>query len=203
MERSDRRARERRESGEGRELTRLRSAPTASRFAAGGRDGVTRVWSVAGGPPRRRAARPAGRVYDVGFGPTSDRVVSAGDDGTVRTWDAGRTQALDRAEPDLTTSTSTATAGSSRAAATTARCRVWDTARPVAGEPPAVASGYTRRQVLADDDTVVDHELTRRRCVRIWPVSANAAEVVVQPSEGPRHDRRRVRRDRRAHRVRR
>ena len=149
------------------------------RFAAGGRDGVTRVWSVAGGPPVAVLRGQRSRVYDVGFGRTSDRVVSAGDDGTVRIWDAGRDAGLDRPEPDLRhrlqprrqahrdQQRGRHRAGLGRGHGTAGRRAC----------PARTAHGG---QVLADRRHARRHR--RRARVRIWPVAAARADVVVRPT---------------------
>ena len=80
-------------SGGGRELNAAAFSADGLRFAAGGRDGVTRVWTTAGGPPVAVLRGQRSRVLDVGFGRTSDQRRQRGEDGTVRMWDAaGRTQ---------------------------------------------------------------------------------------------------------------
>ena len=72
--------------------TTQRSAPTAAEYAVSGKDGVIRVWSVAGRSACSLWSRgQLSRVFDLGFGP-ANRVVSAGDDGTVRIWNVEHTQ---------------------------------------------------------------------------------------------------------------
>jgi WD40 repeat protein len=151
------------------------------RFATGGRDGVVRVWSVAGGPPVAVLRGQRARIYDVGFGPTADRVVSAADDGTVRMWDAGKNQAW-------TVSTSPtyriAFDGSGRRIATAGLegpVRVWDptTARltnhlPLSGEGGDVAFYPNEEAVVATDGS---------RVLR-WQISGSSARAVAHAPKG-------------------
>ena len=78
--------------GEGRDMNAAAYSADGLRFAAGGQDGVTRVWSRAAARPVAVLRGQRSRVLDLGFGRTEDRVVSAAEDGTVGIWDAGRAQ---------------------------------------------------------------------------------------------------------------
>lgn len=85
------RAVERHETVSPRELDDAAFSPDGSRYAVSGKDGVIRVFSVAGGPAVAVVRGQLSRVFDLGFGP-GNRVVSAGDDGTVRIWNVGNTE---------------------------------------------------------------------------------------------------------------
>ena len=108
-------------NGEGRQLNAGAFSADGRRFAAGGRDGVTRVWSTRGGPPVAVLRGQRSRVLDLGFGPTEDRVVTR-----PRTARCGygtpgaRSRGPTRARP--APSTSTATAAASRVGARMAPC---------------------------------------------------------------------------------
>jgi WD40 repeat protein/DNA-binding SARP family transcriptional activator len=166
-------------NGEGRGLLAAAFSTDGQRIATAGRDGITRIWSVAGGPPLAELRGQKGRLYDVGFGPSSDRVVSAGDDGTVRTWDTGEVRA--RIMPSLTHDVDFDHDGHLIASSgDDGTVRIWDTAsfRLHASRPGP--DGYTAGKFAADDDTVVITSF-EGGLVRLWPISAKSAEVVVRP----------------------
>ena len=146
-------------SGDGRQLAAAAFSPDGRRFAAGGRDGVTRVWSVDGGPPVAELRGQRCRVSTTsGFAPASDRVVSAGDDGAVRIWDAGRTRSWTL--PSLTYDLDFNRDGrsSSRAAATTGRCGSGIPATGALRSSLDGPAGFTYGTFSPTDDTARDRE---------------------------------------------
>ena len=148
----------------------------------GGWDGVTRVWSADGGPPLALLRGQRSRLFDVGFGPASDRVVSASDDGTVRVWDAGRTQSW--TVPAVTYNIDFNRDGRLIASSSkdgTVRVRDTRTGKPRTqlGGP----SGYTAAKFSPASDTLVIPS-DRASRIRVWPLSANSAERVVQRPKG-------------------
>jgi WD40 repeat protein len=175
-------AEERRVNAHGRQLNAAAFSADGSRFAVGGRDGVTRVWSVAGGPPVAVLRGQRSRVYDVGFGRTSDRVVSAGDDGTVRIWDAGRTQAwtVPRDSSGIDFNRDGRLIATSGGDGTVA---IWNTGTGRMQASLSGPDGYTAGKFSPIADTLVIPSDGASR-VRIWPVSARSADVVVQLPEG-------------------
>jgi WD40 repeat protein len=170
----------RRLSGEGRELLAAAFSPDGHRVAAAGQDGVIRVWSVAGGPPVAVLRGQRSSVLDIGFGPASDRLISAGDDGTVRIWDAGRVQTWSAPitgidfNPD-----GRLIAGGGGDDGTV---RVWDAATGRLRARLLGPEGYTAARFSLNDDRVVI--ASDQPNVRIWPVSADAAQVVVKLPAG-------------------
>ena len=175
-------AEEKRFSGEGRKLLSAAFSADGGQFATGGRDGVVRVWSVAGGPPLAVLRGQRSPVFDVGFGPTGDRVVSAGDDGTVRVWDAGGTQAW--TVPSVTYSMDFNRDG--RLLATSSEdgtMRVWDAATGRLKASLPGPDGYNAGKFSPTADTLVIPSWEASR-VRLWPVSARSAKVIVQRPKG-------------------
>jgi WD40 repeat protein/DNA-binding SARP family transcriptional activator len=168
--------------GQGRQLRAAAFSSDGQRFATGGSDGVTRVWNEAGGAPLAVLRGQRARVLDVGFGPASDRVVSAGDDGTVRIWDAGRTQSW--TVPSVTYNLDFNRDGRLIASSSedgTVRVRDARTGRPVAslGGP----NGYTAAKFSsARDELAISSDAASR--VRVWPLSEDRADVVVQRPKG-------------------
>ena len=167
--------------GEGRQLTAAAFSADGRRFAAGGRDGVTRVWSVSGGPPVAVLRGQGSRIYDVGFGAESDRVVSAGDDGTVRIWDAGRTQTW--TVPSLTWDIDFNRDGRFIASSSEdGTMRVWETATGRMRASLPGPNGYMAGKFspTADKLVIANWEAS---LVRVWPLRAGSAEIVVHPPE--------------------
>ncbi len=168
--------------GQGRQLRAAAFSVDGRRFATGGADGVTRVWSDAGGPPLAVLRGQRSRVLDIGFGPVSDRVVSAGDDGTVRIWDAGRTQSW--TVPSVTFNLDFNHDGRLIASSSEdGTVRVRDT---TAGRPRASLGGpdgYTAAKFSPASDALAisSDEVSR---VRVWPLSEDNADVVVQRPKG-------------------
>jgi WD40 repeat protein/DNA-binding SARP family transcriptional activator len=170
-------AQERRLSGGGRELRTVAVSADGVRFAAGGVDGVTRVWSTAGGPPVAVLRGQRGEVYDVGFGTTSDRVVAAGNDGTVRMWDVGQAQSW--TVPGFTNDIKLSPDGRSIATSSAdGTVRVWDAATGRTRASLSGPEGYTAVEYSPTAEALL---LPSREAslVRVWPVSADSAEVVV------------------------
>jgi WD40 repeat protein len=172
-------AEETRVSGAGRQLDAAAFSADGSRFAAGGKDGVTRVWSVDGGPPLAVLRGQRSRVYDVAFGPSSNRVVSAGDDGTVRIWDAGRAQTW--TVPSETYGIDFNRNGRLIASSSDdGTMRVWDTATGRLRASLPGPDGYMAGKFSPASDTLVipnwDASL-----VRTWAVTEESADVVVEP----------------------
>ena len=169
---------ETRVSGEGRQLQAAAFSADGERFAAGGRDGVTRVWAVSGGSPVAVLRGQRARIYDLSFGATSDRVVSAGDDGTARIWDAGGSASWTVPSPanDIEFNRDGRLLASSSEDGT---MRVWeaDSGRLLASLPGP--DGYIAGKFSPTDDTLIipnwDASL-----IRIWPISASTAEVIVE-----------------------
>jgi WD40 repeat protein/DNA-binding SARP family transcriptional activator len=166
-------------SGEGRGLLAAAFSADGQRIVAAGRDGITRVWSVKGGPPLAVLAGQKGRVYDVGFGPSSDRVLSAGDDGTVRAWDAGEIQAW--AIPAVTDDLDFNHDGHLIASGSRdGTVRIWDPTTTRLETSLPGPQGYTAGKFASDANTVVITSY-EGSLVRLWPISANSAGVVVDP----------------------
>jgi WD40 repeat protein len=169
-------------SGGGRELNAASFSPDGRRFAAGGRDGVTRIWSVVGGPPVAVLRGQTARVYDVGFAPAGDQVLSAGDDGTVRIWDAGRTQTFK--VPSLTHGIDFNRDGRRIASSSDdGTVRVWDTSTGLLlDELPGPGKFMTAKFSPTSDMLAIASNAARD--VRVWPVSAESAETVVELPAG-------------------
>jgi WD40 repeat protein/DNA-binding SARP family transcriptional activator len=164
--------------GGGRGLLTAAFSADGQRIVAAGRDGVTRVWSVKGGPPLAELRGQEGRVYDVAFGPSSDRVVSAGDDGTVRVWNTGAIQAW--AIPSVTYDLDFNHDGHLIASSSQdGTVRIWDPATARLQTSLPGPDGYTAGKFASHADTLVitTYEAS---LVRVWPISAPSAEVVVQ-----------------------
>ena len=165
-------------SGKGRGLLAAAFSADGQRIAVGGRDGITRVWSVKGGPPLAELRGQKGRLYDVGFGPSSDHVVSAGDDGTVRIWDTGEIQAW--AIPEVTDDIDFNHDGHLIASSSRdGTVRIWDPATARLQTSLPGPDGYTAGKFASDSDTLVitSYEAS---LVRLWPISADSAKVVVR-----------------------
>jgi WD40 repeat protein len=133
---------------------------------------------VAGGPSIAALRGQRARVFDVDFGAESDRVASAGDDGTVRFWHVGR--ALSWSLPGIVDGIAFNRDGRLIASSSEdGAVRVWDAATGRLRATLPGPAGYTAAKFSPASDTLVvpSHGGSM---VRIWPLSAESAEVVVR-----------------------
>ena len=166
---------------EGKQLTATAFSADGRRYAAGGNEGVIRVWNLAGTRPVA-VLRTVSRVDDIGFGATNDRVVNAGDDGTVRTWDAGRTVSWllpSRSDSvDFSADGRFVVTGSEDGGV-----RLWDAASGrLRGTVPGPA-GYTAARFSPTADKVAIAR-DARSSVAVWSLAGAAPTQVVQLAKG-------------------
>jgi WD40 repeat protein/serine/threonine protein kinase len=141
-------------------------ARDGSLVAAGGSDGVVRVWRGADGAPVARLTGHVGRVVGVAFDAAGQLLATGGEDGTVRLWRAPRftSQAVLRMRHTPVGAVALDEAGTVVVAATdrTGAVAVWDTrtgllrwrAPLLLPGPPAVLVSHRGLEELAPDSVV-------------------------------------------------
>ncbi|MBI4784788.1 MAG: caspase family protein [Oscillatoriophycideae cyanobacterium NC_groundwater_1537_Pr4_S-0.65um_50_18] len=75
-------------------LTSLAFSPNGSFVAAGGRDGITKIWNAQNGTLLRTLTGHQGWVKTIAFSPDSRTLASAGDDNVVKLWNVVKSQLI-------------------------------------------------------------------------------------------------------------